>query len=664
VGAVVAAVLLVLVGCVLYPLETAHAAPTGASAESSAADGGYSLVTSNGGMYSFGTYRSAKSASLLRLSSSVAGIASLPNGLGYWIVTSDGEVLAFGEARFFGSGVSLHLGSGVVGIVSTPNGQGYWLVTSDGGVFAFGNAVFHGSAAHMHLAHPVVGMATNPGGWGYWLVTSDGGVLPFGNAKLHASTSPLRLTQPVVGITVTPGGGGYWLVGSDGGVYAFGDAKFYGSADGSESTHRSIGLVPSPGGTGYWVASSGGQVLAFGSAKSFGSLSTAAVTSPVVGFADRAVTAPPTPAVADQAIRVSGNKLINSSGHTVHLAGVDADGTESACIENQGFSWGPMNSSEALSIASWHATVVRVPLNEDCWLGINKANPSYSGTNYQEAIEEWVSDLNAAGLTAILDLHWSAPGTIKAVGQWPMPDEDHSVLFWDEVAKAFKSDHDVIFDLFNEPHLGGQIPTVADWSCWRNGCAASTVHCFDGLKDCRRVSYEVAGTQQLVNAIRSRGATQPIMIGGLNWAGPPCDVFTSGGDSSCAWLHYEPVDLDHQLIVSFHNYKKRSSRGERSCTAKSCWELNLLPVAADVPVVTGELGEKDCADAYVDSYMAWANAHDISYLAWEWAPSAKGERCTTENLRLLSGWAGSTNRENPVAIKFKADLSSVYSKRT
>jgi hypothetical protein len=34
--------------------------------------------------------------------------------------------------------------------------------------------------------------------------------------------------------------------------------------------------------------------------------------------------------------------------------------------------------------------VVRIPLNEDCWLGINGVNPAYGGYNYQKAIGDFV----------------------------------------------------------------------------------------------------------------------------------------------------------------------------------------------------------------------------------------------------------------------------------
>ena len=104
-------------------------------------------------------------------------------------------------------------------------------------------------------------------------------------------------------------------------------------------------------------------------------------------------------------------------------------------------------------MAAWHADAVRVPLNEDCWLGIN-GQPSVSGqsaTAYRTAIEAWVSSLDADGIYAVLDLHWSAPGTNVADGQRPMPD-DHSVAFWQSVASTFASDHAVVFDAFNEPY--------------------------------------------------------------------------------------------------------------------------------------------------------------------------------------------------------------------
>ena len=45
------------------------------------------------------------------------------------------------------------------------------------------------------------------------------------------------------------------------------------------------------------------------------------------------------------------------------------------------------DAATAAAIASWQMNAVRIPLNEDCWLGINGAPAAYSGANYQTAIE-------------------------------------------------------------------------------------------------------------------------------------------------------------------------------------------------------------------------------------------------------------------------------------
>jgi endoglucanase len=73
-------------------------------------------------------------------------------------------------------------------------------------------------------------------------------------------------------------------------------------------------------------------------------------------------------------------------------------------------------------MASWHINAVRVPLNEDCWLGINGVNPAYAGANYQFAIGTYVRALHSAGLIVILDLHGNAPGATLATGQQVMAD--------------------------------------------------------------------------------------------------------------------------------------------------------------------------------------------------------------------------------------------------
>jgi hypothetical protein len=184
---------------------------------------------------------------------------------GYWLVASDGGVFSYGDAPFFGSTGNIHLNRPIVGMSRTPDGRGYWMVASDGGIFSFGDAGFVGSTGNLVLNKPIVGMEPTPDGKGYWLVAADGGVFSFGDARFFGSTGNLTLTEPIVGMATTPDGGGYWMVAADGGVFAFGDAAFYGSASGTtgEPIER---VVPTGDGKGYWILAQNGTAEAFGDA--------------------------------------------------------------------------------------------------------------------------------------------------------------------------------------------------------------------------------------------------------------------------------------------------------------------------------------------------------------------------------------------------------------
>lgn len=286
-------------------------------------------------------------------------------------------------------------------------------------------------------------------------------------------------------------------------------------------------------------------------------------------------------AATSVSVRVQGNRLVNAAGAPVRLLGVNRSGTEFACVQGWGFFDGPSDAASIAAIAAWHVDAVRVPLNEDCWLGINGVSSTYGGSAYRSAVTGYVSRLHAAGLAAVLDLHWSAPGTQKATGQQLMADADHSPAFWRSVATIFKGDPGAVFDLYNEPH-------GISWSCWRNGCTTSA-------------GWKAAGMQSLLDAVRGTGATNVVLAGGLNWA----------GDLS-GWLANKPYDRAGQLAASAHIYNFSQ------CSTSSCWDRTIAPVAAAVPVVTGEVGEDDCAGSFVNSYLPWADAHGVSYLGWTW----------------------------------------------
>src|SRR5947208_17097186 len=137
------------------------------------------------------------------------------------------------------------------------------------------------------------------------------------------------------------------------------------------------------------------------------------------------VRVPPGPTQAP-AVHVQGNGLVDSAGRPVRLRGVNRSGAEYACAQGWGIFDGPSDSPSVRAIASWRTNVVRLPLNETCWLGINGVTAAYSGASYQGAIADFVALLNRNGLIVILDLHWTAADTAKALAQAPMPHRHHT----------------------------------------------------------------------------------------------------------------------------------------------------------------------------------------------------------------------------------------------
>jgi endoglucanase len=288
-------------------------------------------------------------------------------------------------------------------------------------------------------------------------------------------------------------------------------------------------------------------------------------------------------------LHVSGNQLLNKDNQVIVPVGVGRSGTEYPCIQGWGIFDGPHDDANVTIMTTWQMNAVRISLNETCWLGINGVDPNYSGTKYQQSIINYVNLLNSKNILAIIDLHWNAPGTDKATGQKAMPDLDHSVDLWKSVATTFKANSSVLFELYNEPF-------TSSWDCWRDGStAASAAPCTD-------VNFAVAGMQTLVDAVRSTGATNPILLGGLRW-----------GNNMTGWLDHMPKDPNNSLIAAFHVYNFNQ------CITTTCWQNEVLPVANKVPMVMTEIGETDCTHTFVDNLMNWADRYNIGYTAWAWS---------------------------------------------
>src|SRR2546421_7615535 len=119
----------------------------------------------------------------------------------------------------------------------------------------------------------------------------------------------------------------------------------------------------------------------------------------------------PAGALAAANLRVRGNALVDGAGrgHVVKLRGINRSGLEYACMQGWGFFDSPhpnqIDDPQMIrAMKSWDINVIRVPLNEDCWLGIN-SSPTFGGQAYRQIVQQYVAALHRARVYAILELH-------------------------------------------------------------------------------------------------------------------------------------------------------------------------------------------------------------------------------------------------------------------
>jgi endoglucanase len=312
---------------------------------------------------------------------------------------------------------------------------------------------------------------------------------------------------------------------------------------------------------------------------------------------------------------VDGNRLVDArSGREFVPRGVNWSSFEYACAQG----WGMSSldnlvardpyAAEAEAIAAWGANTVRLPLNQDCWLGTRGAPVSdqyeeRTVEGYRDDVHAFVTALNQEGIVVILDLHSRKRIGQPEFGNLAMPDGE-SIAFWTSLADVYHANPSVMFDAFNEPYSRYNSSSTRflfdlTWKCWRDGGCEAPVE-DDQTASLGQVTYPVVGMDTIVGAIRGAGAEQPILLGGLDYA-----------NDLSHWLEFAPDD--DQLVAAFHSYD------QKACATEACWDDVLAPIADTVPLLTSELGSQHPEKGYVERYLAWADHHDLGALFWVWA---------------------------------------------
>ncbi|HKU80605.1 MAG TPA: cellulase family glycosylhydrolase [Candidatus Tumulicola sp.] len=301
-------------------------------------------------------------------------------------------------------------------------------------------------------------------------------------------------------------------------------------------------------------------------------------------------------------LRVSGNQLVDAAGRVVRLHGVNRSGTEYACVQGWGIFDGPNDDVSIAAMATWHVNIVRVPLNEDCWLAINGVDPLYAGKAYRDAVIGYVRRLHRHGMYAEVSLMWGAPGAYPATYQPAAPDEDHSPAMWTSMAGAFKNDPNVILAPWGETTVG--------WKCFmRQGCDDEATY---GPSN---AFYQTASMKQAIARMRGAGYEGVVALPCIDYANM-CGKFHGSDYGGSTWLKSRPNDPAGQTIAEAHVY------GKNLCDTVTCFNEGMRPVSRAVPMVFGETGEtydgSQCDSHYISRFMTWADANGVGYEAWTW----------------------------------------------
>jgi Cellulase (glycosyl hydrolase family 5) len=250
-------------------------------------------------------------------------------------------------------------------------------------------------------------------------------------------------------------------------------------------------------------------------------------------------------------------------------------------------------------------------------LGIN-GEPSAPLTvaQYQSGIVTFANLANASGMIVEVDLHFGSGGKcVLKSHDYPGMDQDHASAFWQSV----------IFNLINEPHSSSEI----SWSCYLNGgCKVTGKGC----------SWTVVGTQSVVNTVRATGATNPIIIAGLNYS-----------NDLSQWLTNVPTDSAKAIIARAHVYFDGLA-----CEDSTCWTREYGGIqAASYPVVVDEFGDFKCSTE-IDQLMDWADSQtpQVAYWAWSFNPFS-----CSKGPSLITDTAGDPT--SPYGSDFQAHLISV-----
>ena len=368
----------------------------------------------------------------------------------------------------------------------------------------------------------------------------------------------------------------------------------------------------------------------------------AAVTVAASAFFAITVTAGPAMAAGTGTgyLRTNGNRIVDATGATVRLTGINWFGMET---DNKTF-----HGLWANPPATWRGQIdrmaelgfntLRIPYSGDALrpdavaTSINTwTNPDLVGLHPLEILDRVIEYAGSKGMRVILDRHRPT-----AAGQTPLwytstVSEASIIADWQMLAQRYANNPTVIgADLFNEPHADGVDPNGTG-ACW--GCG-------DPARDWRLAAERIG------NAILQVNPNWLIFVEGVSclsggnpnaWDGIPdpwenCDWW--GGNLSAAIDQPVRLNVPNRLVYSPHDYA--ISVYDRQPWFNDPNFPNNLPSVWDhfwgkiakqnvAPILLGEFGStlaNPLDVQWLNTLMNYLTTNGMSFTYWSWNPNS------------------------------------------
>jgi endoglucanase len=343
-------------------------------------------------------------------------------------------------------------------------------------------------------------------------------------------------------------------------------------------------------------------------------------------------------------LHTSGSKIVDSSGATVKLTGINWFGYETDIGTFHGLWAGkPATWTQQLDhMASLGYNTIRVPYtgstirSTKAVSGVNSdTNPDLQGLTGLQILDKVVDYAGKKGMRIILDRH--RPTTAAQTPLWNGGGVSEASIIddWKFLASHYANNSTVVgADLFNEPHAEGTDPQGTG-SNWGGGDAR------DWRLAAERIGNAILGVQPNWLII-VEGVSCSLPSGGVPNAydNVPDDPYTCswwGGNLSKARDYPVRLNVANRLVYSAHDYGisvydhqdwfDTTKHPEFPANLPAVWDRYWGYLAKEniAPILVGEFGSTlaDPRDKqWMTTLMKYIGDNGLSFTYWSWNPDS------------------------------------------